>query len=121
MDLKSISGSLDRESLASLVMRTELIGGRSDKSMLYKARNVSKLVEMICVMLVNLGKRSPSSIYMDSQAKWEDAPMLACGFLSTSGNMMIKFIQIGQHLSERTVAGGSHRLRASHPMVKVSS
>lgn len=49
-------------------------------------------------------------------------PVLICGFLLTSGNTSwIQFTQIGQHLSERTGTGGSHRVRASQRMVKVSS
>lgn len=34
---------------------------------------------------------------------------------------MIKFVQIGQHLSERTVTGRSHHVRGSHPAVEVFS
>lgn len=41
-------------------------------SLLYKGRDDTKLVEMICVTLVNLGKRSLPPISMDSQAKWKE-------------------------------------------------
>lgn len=68
-----ISDSLGRERHVSPI--NSIDRGKSEGPLLYKGRNDTKLVEMICVMSVNSGKKVPATNFYSQNGKKPNACM----------------------------------------------